>query len=130
MPAVYTAAHLSLATLELLVHVSDVDDLPPDLVAISAALPDDISIEYVRLEDLPADWRVTPPPTALADHGTGWLTAMRTVALAVPSAVIPAETNYILNPAHPDFARVVVSRPERFALDPRLSRVVSRRPLR
>ena len=117
----YTAAHLSLAVLEVLVHVSAETDLPADLVAISADLPDDLAIEHVRMEELPPDWRRTPAPPMLAERGTAWLTATRTAVLAVPSAVIPGETNYILNPAHPDFCRVIAQRAERFDLDPRLA---------
>ena len=118
----YTAAHLSLAVLEILVHVAAQEDLPTDLVAISADLPDGLGIEHVGVEELPPVWRRTPAPTVLADRGTAWLTAARTAVLAVPSAVIPAETNYILNPGHPDFRRIVVHRAERFDLDWRLVR--------
>jgi RES domain-containing protein len=117
---VYTAGHLSLAVLEVLVHVTAAEDLPADLVAIPADLPDDLPIETVRIEDLPRDWRRTPSRAALADYGTAWLRAARTVALAVPSAVVPVETNYILNPVHSDFGRIVVGRAEPFDLDPRL----------
>ena len=118
----YTAAHLSLAVLEMLVHVPAAEDLPSDLVAIAADLPDDVRIERVRLSDLPADWRRTPAPPAVADLGTSWLTASRTAALAVPSSVIPSETNYVLNPRHPDFRRIVVHQAERFDLDRRFVR--------
>lgn len=120
MPAVYTAAHLSLAVLEVLVHVPAGEDLPADLVAIPADVPDDLRPEDVGVEALPPDWRRTPAPIALADRGTAWLTAARTAMLAVPSAVVPRETNYILNPAHPDFRRIIVGRAEPFDLDPRL----------
>lgn len=123
VPAVYTAAHLSLAVLEILVHVTAEEDLPADLVAISADVPDDLGVEHITVDDLPPDWRRTPAPAVLAERGTAWLTAARTAVLAVPSAVIPAENNYILNPAHPDFRRIIVHRGERFDLDPRLPRV-------
>lgn len=113
VPAVYTAAHLSLAVLEILVHVSAEDDLPADLVAIAADLPGDLGIDRMGVDELPSDWRRTPAPPTLAERGTAWLTASRTAVLAVPSAVIPGETNYILNPAHPDFRRIVVHRPSR-----------------
>jgi RES domain-containing protein len=122
VPAVYTAAHLSLAVLEILVHVPAEEDLPTDLVAISADVPDDLGVEHVRAVELPPDWRRTPAPPVLADRGTEWLTAARTAVLAVPSAVIPVESNYILNPAHPAFRRIVVHRAERFELDPRMAR--------
>ena len=82
VPAVYTAAHLSLAVLEILVHVTAEEDLPADLVAISADVPDDLRIERVGIEDLPGDWRRTPAPPALAEQGTAWLTAARTAEIA------------------------------------------------
>lgn len=117
----YTAAHLSLAVLEVLVHVPAREDLPRDLVAIPADLPDDLPLERVEAADLPPGWRTMPAPPSLADRGTAWLTARSAAALAVPSAVVPAETNYILNPAHRDFGRLVIGPPERFDLDPRLA---------
>ena len=40
--------------------------------------------------------------------------------LAVPSAVVPAETNYLLNPLHPDFRRIKTGRPQKIETDPRL----------
>lgn len=72
------------------------------------------------MDELPSDWRRTPAPPALADLGTAWLRAARTAVLAVPSAVVPLETNHILNPSHPDFRRIVIGRAEPFDLDPRL----------
>lgn len=117
----YAAAHLSLAVLEVLVHVPAREDLPRDLVAIPAELPDDLAIERVTVEELPPGWRATPAPPSLADRGTAWLTARSAAALAVPSAIVPAETNYILNPAHRDFRRIVIGRSQRFDLDPRLA---------
>jgi len=56
VPAVYTAAHLSLAVLELLVHVAAPEDLPADLVAVPADVPDDLRIEDVGTHELPRDW--------------------------------------------------------------------------
>jgi RES domain-containing protein len=42
--------------------------------------------------------------------------------LAVPSAVIPQELNYLLNPLHSDFKRIRVGHSEAFRFDPRLRR--------
>ena len=129
MPAVYTAAHLSLGVLEVLVHVPAEEDLPTDLVAIAADVPDDLGVEHITVDELPRDWQRTPAPAVLAERGSAWLAAASTAVLAVPSAVIPAEINYILNPAHRDFQRIVVHRAERFALDPRLTRAGAARPV-
>jgi hypothetical protein len=52
--------------------------------------------------------------------GTDWVARNSTAVLAVPSAIIPAEMNYLINPAHRDFGRIAIGIPEPFAFDPRL----------
>lgn len=116
---VYCASSLSLAVLEYFVHV-DVDDLPDDLVSIRAELPDDVHAERVDVSRLPKDWRLAPGPALLQDIGTEWATSMRTVALLVPSAIIPFEHNILVNPRHADMAKLVRGAPEPFVFDPRM----------
>ncbi len=120
-PVVYVSQSLSLAALELLVH-ADAALLPDDLVAIPAEIPDALSIETLDAADLPRDWRRYPAPESLAERGTAWARAARSPALSVPSAVVPSERNFLLNPAHPDFGKIRIGKPERFALDGRLRR--------
>jgi len=72
------------------------------------------------LADLPAGWRTYPAPERLKDLGTGWARSRVSVALSVPSSVIPHERNVLLNPLHPDFARVRLLLPEDFSFDPRM----------
>lgn len=118
VPLVYCATTLSLATLEVLVH-TDPDDIPSDLVAIRVRVP---TSDVTKLDParLPADWRAFPGPTELRDLGSAWAPSVESVALRVPSAVIPSEDNLLLNPAHPRFSKVRTSEPEPFAFDPRL----------
>jgi RES domain-containing protein len=116
---IYTSGSLSLAALEILVHCEP-SLLPADLVAIPADIPVSLGIEPVDEARLPSDWSRMPPPGALADLGSGWLDAARSPVLSVPSAVVPRERNYLLNPAHPDFARIKRGAIEPFSLDPRL----------
>ena len=61
-----------------------------------------------------------PAPVALRDLGSKWAGLSRTVALSVPSAIIPSEVNVLLNPQHADMARVVIHAPESFAFNPRM----------
>jgi RES domain-containing protein len=110
---------LSLAALELFVNV-DIDIAPGELVAIQADIPDTLTIETVRIESLPNDWRRYPGPEALEDIGTAWALKAATAILAVPSAVIPAERNYLVNPGHRDFKRIRLRKPEAFRFDPRM----------
>jgi RES domain-containing protein len=91
-------------------------------VAVPAEIPAAASIMRISAPELPPGWRRTPAPEALADIGSRWARARTTLVLAVPSAIIPQELNYLLNPLHPDFERIRVGRPEPFSFDPRLWR--------
>jgi RES domain-containing protein len=116
---VYTSGSLSLAALELFVHV-DIDIVPTDLVAIPADVPDSLTIDTVKIGSLPKDWRRYPAPEALKDIGTTWVAKGSTAILTVPSAVIPEEQNYLLNPAHRDFRRIRIHKATPFQFDPRM----------
>ena len=118
-PAVYASATLSLAALDRFVH-TDPDLEAPDLVAIAIDVPTIVRMHTIDLNDLPSDWREYPAPDALARIGESWLRESTTAVLAVPSAVIPHERNYVLNPAHRDFARLAIGPSEPFSFDPRL----------
>jgi RES domain-containing protein len=69
---------------------------------------------------LPENWRDHPPPPALSAIGERWARERRTAILSVPSVVIPHERNFILNPAHPQFARIAIDPPQPFTFDPRM----------
>ncbi len=116
---VYTSGSLSLAALEYFVNL-DTDLAPTDLVSIAAEIPDHLAVHRVALADLPDGWRSFPAPTVLQELGTTWASQAATAVLAVPSAVIPQEWNYLLNPAHSDFRRIRVHKPQAFRFDPRL----------
>jgi RES domain-containing protein len=116
---VYTAATLSLAMLELLVQDQP---LRARYVAVPADIPDDLAIERIDPADLPADWRDPAARDTLRRIGAEWVRRQDTAILAVPSAVIPIETNYLLNPAHPNFGRVAIGVPALLETDLRLLR--------
>lgn len=115
---VYTAESASLALLEILVNVGTSSLLPS--YSLIAAEVDDELVERLGEADLPTAWRSSPPPPALQLLGDEWVVSSRSAVLAVPSVVVPWETNYLLNPAHPDFHRLLVDRPRRLDLDERL----------
>lgn len=118
-PIVYAASSAALAALEVLVHVDPLD-APDDLRLLTIELPDDLGVERVDAADLPAHWTAVPAPDELAALGSDWLMSRRSAALSVPSAVIPIERNLLLNPRHPDIARVRVVDDAPFTFDPRL----------
>ena len=115
--AVYVSATKSLATLELLVHL-DVAQPLPRLVAFAFDL-DERLVEQLPLGQLPRNWRKREL-TVTQRLGDEWLASGRALALAVPSAIVPEESNCLLNPAHPAYARLKFGRPMPVVLDPRL----------
>ena len=120
-PLVYTSSALSLAALEYLLHV-DPEEVPSDLVALTIEIPDDAPLARVTPRQLPADWvRVIDHPACQAT-GDAWARRGAELALRVPSAPIVEEENVLVNPRHPDAARVRVVATRRFAFDPRLLR--------
>ncbi len=70
---------------------------------------------------VPETWRETPYTAATQAFGAEWVQSLRSVALRVPSAVVPGEFNHLLNPLHPGFPRVKAGKPEAFSFDPRLA---------
>ena len=115
---VYTSGTLSLAALEVFVHMEV--DVATMLAWIRVDVPTDVKIEYIEVAQLLPDWRDIPAPAVLATMGDNWFRSGSTAILAVPSVVIPIEYNYLINPSHPDFARLTVELPQPFELDPRL----------
>jgi RES domain-containing protein len=71
---------------------------------------------------LPAGWNGYPAPPRLRELGDAWIADRKSAVLEVPSAVVPTEKNYLLNPGHPDFAVIALGPPTRFAFDRRLTR--------
>jgi len=119
---VYAAESRALALLEMMVQDAP---LRARYVLIPAQLPDALSITSVGVADLPADWRRLDRRDALQRIGRDWLAQGRSALLAVPSAVLPAERNYLLNPRHPDFSLIIMGEPEALDTDLRLMRNLS-----
>ena len=94
---IYTAESLALATLEIFVHLES-DRIP--LVAIKVYIEEKLAVEEVK--NLPLNWQETTAYPQLQKIGTEWLKSGRTPVLKVPSAIVPVEFNYLLNPEHPD----------------------------
>jgi len=117
---VYLASSRALAALEILVHVEDGHDLLAErYVAIPVSFPEAL---VGRPPRLPRGWSDDPPPPATASVGDRWVAGGGSALLRVPSAVVPGEDNYLLNPAHRDAKRVRAGRALAFAFDRRLGR--------
>jgi RES domain-containing protein len=115
----YAASSRALAILEVLVHI-DRQQAPTDYVFIEAAIPDD-AVEVLDVARLPSRWQAEPPPAALRAIGDVWVRSNSALALRVPSAVVPDEANFLINPGHSGISELrIVGKPQPAMLDPRL----------
>lgn len=119
---IYTAQSRSLAFLEMLVQD---EPLRASYLLIPAGLPVDIARREIDSTQLPENWRTLEGRETLREIGSQWLRDGASCVLDVPSTVVPAERNLLLNPAHIDFARIEIGQPETLESDLRLMRNLS-----
>jgi len=117
--AVYAADSLALALIETLVGLVDYEDLY-DYVFFRVEL-DARHVDVLSPEELPNGWDARPPAEASRQVGDAWLGERRSVALRVPSVVVPHSFNYVLNPEHPAFQEIEIADAETLPVDPRLT---------
>ncbi len=118
VPVVYASEHQSLAALETRVHIDTTRKIKR--YKCFAFHFDEKLMQVFHVESLPEDWQDEPPPPSVQAIGDAWVKAAESVILAVPSVIIPAERNYLINPNHPDFKKIKIKTPTDFAFDPRL----------
>ena len=116
---VYTASSLSLATLELLVHLEDYETLEGFYRVIQVEFDDGL-VKAIIPKDLPSRWNSAEINAETQLLGDAWVESMSSAILEVPSVVTVGEVNYLFNPAHPDFERVKIGAPREFVIDSRL----------
>ena len=102
-PVIYTAEHPSGAINEMLVNIAR-EDLPDSFQFLKIELADDVAVEDVDLNNLPANWAQDRSVTRAI--GDIWLAQQRSLALRVPSVLVPETYNVLLNPAHSDAAKM------------------------
>lgn len=114
---VYTSASTSLGLLEQMVHAEK--GLLPFYMTIPVTFDADL-VEMVDPMKLPTSWQSSPPPYELQRIGDEWVDSMRSCILEVPSVIVPHESNFILNPNHPDFSSLEIGDPISLETDLRL----------
>ena len=115
---IYAGRSIGIAALERFIHLAGV--VPPDLVLVRIDLPARHSFEEPALADLPSDWNAVPVAPSSMRFGTRWARELRSLVLYVPSALVKEEGNAVLNPNHPEFARVTITIERDFRYDPRM----------
>lgn len=115
---VYTAGSTSLAILEMLVHLQ-AQDLMRRYVIFDVSF-DEALMTTVDPATLPKSWRRSPSPATVQQVGDDWSADGASAVLQLPSVIVPSEWNYLLNPAHPDFAKITIGPKQQIKFDPRL----------
>jgi len=117
-PGVYLASSRALAVLEVLVHLQPLF-IPDNFCLIEIEVPAD-SIEQTDISNLPSNWKDISSPAAVKKIGDDFLRGKKHLMLQLPSAIVPAEFNFLVNPLHRDMKKVKVLRQEPFSFDERL----------
>lgn len=116
---IYTAESLALAALEMLVHLED-DHLLLEYSFVPAEMDAALVMPPSAFRPLPANWSDSPAPIEVQQIGDDWARHQLSAVLEVPTSVIPMGNNYLLNPNHSDFKKIIVGKPEKFSFDERL----------
>jgi len=116
--AVYTSESLALALLETLTGLERYHQLR-NYVFFRARLSEEMTSEVLE-SNLPSGWDQHPPSSPVQQVGDRWVSREESVALQVPSVVVPYSYNYLLNPSHPSFEKVEIGARESLPVDRRL----------
>ncbi len=119
VPMVYCSDTLALAALEVFVHLQE-EAKRIKFISFEINIPENLILEIETIATLPARWRGQPPGAVTKKIGSNWIIAMSSAVLSVPSTIIPSERNYLLNPLHPEFSKIIINNPVSFSFDSRL----------
>jgi RES domain-containing protein len=116
---IYTAQSQSLAVLEVLVHL-DSPELLKKYVLFEVAV-DEAYVDELDPSKLPRNWKADPAPSKVQTIGDDWAAGGTSAVLRVPSTLVPGESNFLLNPRHPDFRKLRIGKALPFLFDPRFA---------
>jgi len=115
----YTAGSLSLAALEMLVHLNSEEILLSYSFAV-AEFDESLILPVEEFKTLPENWSVSPPQLEIQRIGDEWAEMQASVVLKVPTSVLPVEFNYLINVGHTNFSKVKFGKPQTLTFDERL----------
>lgn len=116
---IYTAGTLSLAALEMLVHLNNEEILLSYSFA-AATLDESLILPIEEFQKLPKNWNDSPPLMEIQQIGDEWVREQVSVVLKAPTSILPVEFNYLINVEHPEFSKVKLGKPQTFTFDERL----------
>ena len=119
VPAVYLSDHPALAALEVFVHLKGAaTKIRFSLFRVE--IPAGVAVLELAVGDLLPGWRTEPPTPRTMAIGEKWAEEGKAAVLKVPSVLVPAAANLVLNPRHPDFAKIRTGAAVEFSFDPRM----------
>lgn len=113
----YVTEHISLAVLEMLVH-NQLKDFSIPLSLLHISVPESFAVKELSLKKLKKTWITDETYTRFM--GDEFIRSGQDLILKVPSAVITEESNFLINPAHPDFKKIRIMDIQIFETDKRL----------
>lgn len=120
---IYTAGSASLAILEMLVHLQT-RELMRRYVIFEVTFHQSL-MTRIHEDALPKPWRRSPAAASVQQVGNNWIAVGSSAVLEVPSALVPTECNYLLNPAHRDFAKITIGPRQPIKFDRRLVKTLA-----
>ncbi|MCB2206718.1 MAG: RES family NAD+ phosphorylase [Bacteroidetes bacterium] len=116
---VYTSESRALCTAEIAVHMP-LGILPDDYHLITIEIPDHIKIFKILPQNLAPEWKAIPHSGITQELGDAFIKAGIHVVMKAPSAVVPGDSNYLINPDHPDAKMIQIAKVEPFTFDQRM----------
>lgn len=116
---IYYADSRALAMAEVAVHLS-LSILPKDYVMVEIEIPTSVSIVSLTTDELPPSWNSFPHLLDTQKIGDDFVAERKSCVLKLPSAVVPGDFNFLINPHHADFASISIKGQEDFPFDSRL----------
>ena len=116
----YTSESRALTFAEISMHIP-LGIVPKDYFLITIQIPDAAKVLELAEADVPADWRANPHSDSTQKIGDKFAAELKYPILRVPSAVVPGDFNYLVNPAHPMMSQVTIVEVEPFEFDSRFA---------
>ncbi|MFD2999223.1 RES family NAD+ phosphorylase [Pontibacter toksunensis] len=115
----YTSESIALCTVEIAVHMP-LGIVPADYFLVRIYLPDEVPLQELADEELPADWKSFPHANSTQEIGDAFVMESEYLIMKVPSATVQGNYNYLVNPRHPEFNKVAALEAVPFEFDKRL----------
>lgn len=118
IPLVYASSSISLASLEMLVHLQAAEILKSYVVR--SVRFDEGLVKQLSIKTLPKNWRDSPAHATVQFIGDAWVLDAESAVLRVPSSIVESEFNFLLNVSHADYKKIKLGPEQAYTFDPRL----------